>query len=145
MDTKYMNNQEFENIIIKEFKKESVPDRVSFSRLISNLDVPVTENEKVRYNRQTAKPFEIINNTIAEVIAIWKSKHIVLVPSLILLLFIGTFSLSGQASKYNLSIGELAQKDALIEEIDAIDDDATTLSVFDDQAIDELSTTKNEI
>lgn len=139
-----MNDQEFENIIRKGLKTNAIPSRESFARTLSMLETPVTKSEEVRYNRQTATPSNIINK-FASFIAIWKSRRIVLVPSLILLLFIGAFSLSGQTPKYNLSIEQLAQRDAIIEELDFVDEDEAILSELDEPYIDEFSTIQDEI
>ncbi|MEK7106185.1 MAG: hypothetical protein AAB895_02400 [Patescibacteria group bacterium] len=140
-----MTDQEFENIIKKSFKTSAVPSRESFTRALSSLETPVTKNGEMRYNRQTGQPSNIINNKFASFIAIWKSRRIVLVPSLVLLLFVGAFSLSGQSGKYNLSIEQLAQRDAIIEELDFVDEDEALLSELDEPYIDEFSTIQDEI
>jgi len=141
-----MNDQEFENIIRKELKTSAIPDRASFARVLSELNDPVTENKNVRYNSIQIKMSNIINSKVASFIAIWRSKRVILMPSLILLLFIGAFSLSGQTGKYNLSIEQLVQQEALIDELDIVDDDdPVILTSFDDPYINELSAAQDEI
>jgi hypothetical protein len=142
-----MNKQEFEKILKNTMQIKAKPARDSLERALSKLEIDtVTESEDVRYNRQTATPSYIINNKIADFISVWKSRRIVLVPSLILLLFIGTFSLSGSTLTHDKSILKLAQQDGSIEEADIVDDysDLVTLTSFDDQTIDELGTTQDE-
>lgn len=140
-----MTDQEFENKIREQMKTSVTPDRASFTRLLSGLNIPVTKNEVSRYYAQTTTS-NIISNKVANFLAIWRSKRVILMPSFIILLFIGVFSLSGQASKYNLSIEQLAQQDSLIEELDIVDDnDALILAGFDDPYIDELSAIQDEI
>lgn len=140
-----MTDQEFENIIKEKMRTDATPDRASFARALSQLNNPVTENKNLRYNSIQIKMSNIINNKVASFIAIWRSKRVILMPSLILLLFIGAFSLSGQTGKYNLSIEQLVQQDALIEEVDIIDDDPINLTSFDEPYINELSAIQDEI
>lgn len=138
-----MDNQDFEKIIKKSMQIKAEPDRGNFQYLLSKIDNNVTHEENVRYNRQTAKPSNIINNYLTEFMAIWKSKRIILVPSLILLVLVGSFSLSNLAKP---SINRIAQEDISIEELDVVDDeDLTTLTSFEDQIFDDLGTIQDEI
>ena len=138
-----MNDKEFENLIKDTLHSNESPTRESLSYILSNLDrTPVTNIEELRYNTQTIKS-NIINNKIADVISIWISKRIVLVPSLILLLFIGVFSLSPRVATKNQSLQQLVAQDALFEdlEVDTVNDldDEAILTSFDEQAFNELS------
>lgn len=135
-----MTDQEFENIIKNSLKTNANPDRGSFSHLLSILNNPVTEIKQVRYSIQTPTS-NIISNRITSFISIWRSNRIILVPSFILLLFIGIFSLSMHTTTYGSSIEQLAQKDESIKELAIVDDDdpALFLTGFDEPDINDLS------
>lgn len=138
-----MENKEFENLIKKSMKTKANPNRQNFSNVLSQIESPVTDSSFVRYNRQTAMPSHIISNYFNEFMAIWKSKRIILVPSFILLVLVGSFSLS---NRIRPNISQLAKEDISIEELDVVDDeDVTTLTSFDDQVFDELTTIQDEI
>ncbi len=140
-----MTNQEFENIIKKSLKTNASPDRGSFSHLLSILNNPVTETKQVRYSIQT--PTSNIISRITSFISIWRSNRIILVPSFILLLFIGIFSLSMHTTTYGSSIEQLAQKDESIKELAIVDDDDPALSItgFDEPDINDLSILQNDL
>ncbi len=140
-----MNNNEFENLIRKTLRTDNIPDRASFARILSQLgESAVTESSEVRYTNKTATS-NIINNTIASVSNIWKSKRFVLVPSLILFLLVGAFSLSPTSSvdANNIAIQKIAEQDASIEDYDT--DDQILFTSFDEPSITDLSTTDNEL
>jgi hypothetical protein len=140
-----MTDQEFENIVRISMKIQSEPSRDSFAHILKNLEEsPVTKNEAVRYNIQ-ATASHIINNKITDIIAIWKSKRIVLVPSFLLLLFVGVFSLSSHVNRYENSLQKLAAQDMVIEEPGVDDEDLIFSDVFDTPAIDDLNMIQNEI
>lgn len=143
-----MTEQEFEKVIQNALHTEIKPSRDSFGRMLNTLnDIPVTKNADMRYTMRTAT-FDIINNKITEIISFWQSKRIILVPSLILLLLIGAFSLSPHSSSNTydtLSIQKLAEQDEAIEEEGPDYDDGIVFTSFDEPAIDDLSTTQNEI
>lgn len=138
-----MTDTELENIIRTTLKSEVTPSRVSLSHTLSKLeDLAVTETEASRYTTQTKS--NIISNGITDILNIWRSKRIVLVPSLILLLFVGAFSLSPrQASNNNQSLQQLVAQDELFEDLgvdnDGDWDNETMLTSFDDPAINDLS------
>ena len=140
-----MTQQELENTIRKTLKTDSSPDRVSFAQMLSKLkEVPVTEDNALRYTTETATS-KITSNKITNFIDAWKSKWIILVPSFILLIFIGSFSLSRQTGKYNLSIEQLAQQIETMEADEVVDDnEEQIIDSFDKQAIDDFSLIQNE-
>ena len=138
-----MKKEEFENLIKRSLKAAPLPSRASLMYALRKLEDPVTEEEVVRYNRKTATS-NIINNKIADILSIWRSKRIILVPSFIFLLFIGAFSLSPHSKKIDYSLSELVEQDSRIEEI--VDyDDTIFLTSFDEPSINDLSTIQNEI
>lgn len=140
-----MTDQEFENTIRKVLKTDSSPDRVTFAQMLSKLkEIPVTEDNVFRYTTETATS-KIISNKITNLIDAWKSKWVILVPSFILLIFIGSFSLSKQTGKYNLSIEQLAQQIETMEAEEVVDDnEEQIIDSFDKQAIDDFSLIQNE-
>jgi hypothetical protein len=113
--------------------------------MLSKLeDTQVTNNESLRYSKQTTTS-NIISNKIADVFSIWKSKRLVLVPSLILLLFVGAFSLSPRLAKDNLSLEQLVAQEEQIEKLETSNnyddwENIDTIASFDEQAINDLST-----
>ena len=142
-----MTEIELEKIIRKTLYTSTTPDRVSFSNVLSQLPgIPVTKNNEMRYNKKTTTS-NIINNTITEIIGIWKSKRIILVPSFVLLIFIGAFSLSpkNRSNSQNSAIIHLAEQSELIEEPGIDTDDEIILTSFDEPAINDLSTINNEL
>lgn len=137
-------DKELEKIIRDTLKEDPTPSRDSFRRMLSTLDTSVTESSQIRYNTRTTSS-DIISNKIADVIHIWKSKKLVLIPSLVLLVLIGAFSLSPRAAKYDTGIAGLMPLDETIEEGGVDYDDQTILTTFDEPSIDELSTIQNEL
>lgn len=143
-----MNTPEFENYIRKTLRRGEEPNRVFFTHMLSQLtDTPVTESTEVRYTKKTATS-NIISNKLSDIIAIWKSKRVILVPSFILLFFIGAFSLSPHIGVYtnsSLSIQQLAEQDETIEETGVDTDDQLFLASFEEPGIIDLTTTTNEL
>ncbi len=140
-----MTDQEFE---LKKWLKNSdaLPSRESLTHALSALSTSdVTGRDAVRYTRETASPSHITHNAYTRFMAIWKTKWIVLVPSLIIL-FIVTIPLSlHTASAHNKAILKLAVEDGSIDEAEVVDnDDAVLLTSFNDQAIDELSSIQKD-
>lgn len=137
-----MNEPDFENFIKQTMKTYSTPSRSSLEHVLSKIDrEPVTNNESVRYTTQTATS-NIINNKVNEIINIWKSKRIILVPSFILLLFVGAFSLS---SNSNSALLKFVEQDAQIEEPVIEYEDEILIDAFDTPGINDLGTIENEI
>lgn len=134
-----MTDKEFEKIIKERLSIHDKPNRASFAYMLSQLESPVTEKEDMRYTRETGKPSQIINSKITYFISVCKSRRLVLIPSLLLILFIGAFSLSQHTRTYDQSIEQLATQDESIQEPSSIDDDEIILTNFDDQALDDLS------
>jgi hypothetical protein len=141
-----MTEQEFETFIKQSQKTYGTPSRASFESVLSKLERnPVTEEVPTRYNTQTATS-KIINNKLTDIIGIWKWKKAVLVPSFLILLFVGAFSLSSQGNKYaNTPLLQLVEQDAQIEEPGLEDEDEILIEAFDSPGIDDLSTIENEI
>lgn len=139
-----MDNQEFENTIRKTLKTAPLPSRASLMYTLRKLEDYVTESEEVRYNRQTTTS-NIINNKFANILSVWKSKRIILVPSFIILLFVGAFSLSPHHIKQDSSLSELVEQDAGIGEESIDYDDSILLTNFDESFINDLSKIQNEI
>lgn len=139
-----MTNQEFENTIRETLKTDETPNRVGFAHMLSQL--PVTETAEVRYTRETATS-NIIINIQTSISAVWKTKRFVLIPSLILLLFVGTFSLSPRShvSRNTLAIQKLAEQDVSIEELNSDTEDQILLTSFDEPGITDLSTNTYEL
>lgn len=136
--------EEFENTIRKNIKVIDLPSRESFARVLSSLsDLPVTKEPETRYTMQTATS-NIINNKINEIMAIWRSKRIILIPTFLLLLFVGAFSLSSNTSSSSTLL-RFVEKDEAILEPEVIDEDEILIEAFDTPGINDLSTIENEI
>ena len=138
-----MDKQEFENNIRKTLRGSESPSRASLMYVLRKIE-DVTDEASIRYNRKTETSNIIINKLIA-VFDIWKSRKLILIPSLIVLLFVGVFSLSPRNTKNNLSLSELVEQDSLIEEMGVDYDDQATLTSFDEPSINDLSEIQNEI
>lgn len=139
-----MTDGELEKIIRDTLRTSDTPSRDSLTHVLSAIDAPVTKNAFMRYNVQTATS-NIINNKIADIVSIWKSKRIILIPSFILLFFIGAFSLSTHHSTYDPVILDLAEQSANLEEQGVDYDDQVILTSFDEPDMDDIGTTTNEI
>lgn len=138
-----MTDQELENKIKKILKTDINPDRANFTRMLNQLpDIGKEKYNEFSYIQD--KNRSSINNNIANVFNIWKSKRIVLVPSLILLLIVGAFSLSPQTGQYNMTIQQLAEQNETIEE-PGYDIDDQLIYTLETPAINDLSLTQNEI
>lgn len=136
-----MDNQEFENNIRKTLKGSGLPSRASLMYVLRKVEENVTDETSMRYNKETATSNIIINKLIA-VFDIWKSKRLILVPSLILLIFVGAFSLS---PRKNPTLSELVEQDSLINEEVLDYEDQTVLTSLDEPSINDLSAIQNEI
>ena len=75
---------------------------------------------------------------------IWKSKRIILVPSFLLLLFVGAFSLSSNTSGSSTLL-KFVEQDAQIEEPAIEYEDDVLIDAFDTPGINDLGTIENEI
>lgn len=138
-----MNTHDFEKIIRESLNTQAIPHRKSFAILLEKLpDNPVTKNAKIRYTRETWLS-NIINNT-ASLVTFWKSKQMLLIPSLMLVLFVGIFSFFPKSAQYDQTIPLLAQEDERIEEPGLDLDDTVNIAFYDTPAINELATTTNE-
>jgi len=139
-----MNEQEFENYIKQTMKTYGTPSRASFEHVLMKLDEePVTDTASVRYIRKTATS-TIINSKIADIMAIWKSKRIVLVPTFLLLIFVGAFSLSSTTNRSSALL-RFVEKNEQIEEPEVLDEDEILIDAFDAPGITDLSIIENEI
>lgn len=140
-----MNNTEFENYIRSSVQKESTPTPASFSQLLSSLSDPVTKETKIRYTRVTATS-HITNNIFTKIVDIWNSNRLVFIPSFIVLLFVGAFSLSPQTTTRieNHDIVALAEQDATIEGLGNDTDEQIIVASFDEPDISDFSTQTNE-
>lgn len=140
-----MTNQEFENLIKESLKTDTLPSRGSFSHVLSSLENhPVTKSKEVRYTNKTVTS-NIIINKFADIVSIWKSKRLVLVPSLVLVLLVSIFSLSPYSFLHNESLQTLAERDALIEELENDVSEDEILTSFDVPDINDLGIINNEI
>lgn len=140
-----MNNNELENNIRKALKINEDPSRVSFAYMLSQLpEDNVTKYEEVRYTKKAATP-NIINNKIAEILGICKSRRIILIPSLALAIFVSIFSLSPHRVLYSESLQHIAEQDEIIEGL--VDDTDTDVIVtsFDNTDTNDLGILNNEI
>jgi hypothetical protein len=85
----------------------------------------------------------ITNQTINEIIMAWKTKNIVLVPTFLLLIIIGAFSLSNR-KPYDEVILDLANENQTIED-EGIMDEELLVTDLDSPNMDELVTQQNDI
>ncbi len=140
-----MNDEQLENLIRNQSKidqKGNIPSREVLSRILYSLpESPVTISALNRYGLEKSMSNIIIN--LKEFLHIWRSKKIILVPSFVLIVFIGLFSLSSHVSKSNSVLG-LAEKNEAIEEPGLDYDDQVILTTFDNSNIDELNVIQNE-
>ena len=137
-----MNNTELENLIRKTLCTTETPSRESFTRLIKTLDEPaVTKKFSMRYTIRRVS--NIINQTIKEFTMAWKTKNIILVPTFLLLIVIGAFSLSNR-KPYDEVIMDLAVENQLIED-ESIMDEELLVTDLDSPEVDELITQQNDI
>lgn len=137
-----MNDIEFENLIKKTLHQSEIPNRDSFTRLIQALPEPiVTKNNSIRYTIRRAS--NIINQTINELIMAWKTKNIILVPTFLLLIIVGAFSLSSR-KPYDEVILDLATENQTIED-EGIMDEELLITDLDSPEMDELVTQQNDI
>ncbi len=141
-----MTNPELENLIRVSLKSGPRPSRASLLYTLKTLSLPqiVTENKKIRYTKETVWP-NIINNRIAGIVSFWKMKRILLIPSFILIFFIGIFSLSPQATPHESNLRQLVEQDELIEEPGIDYDDQVLPTSFDEPSLNDLSVMQNEI
>lgn len=137
-----MNNTEFENLIRKTLHTTETPSRESFTRLIKTLDEStVTKTFSMRYTIRRVS--NIINQTIKEFTMAWKTKNIILVPTFLLLIVIGAFSLSNR-KPYDEVIMDLAVENQLIED-ESIMDEELLVTDLNSPEMDELITQQNDI
>ncbi len=139
MNIKIMNDKEFEDLIKESLKISEKPSQVSFSHMLSQLS-------EVPSDKKMMTPNTMING-VGEIINIWRSKRLVLIPSLVILLFISALTIYPRGT--NASLQRLVAKDVLLEE-QLYDsaweyDDQTVLSDFDNDVIEELNQIQNDI
>lgn len=140
-----MNQQELENNIKLALKGSEAPSRASLMYILRKIENNVTEDQNVRYNKKTVTS-NIINDKLVEIFNIWKSRKLVLIPSLIVLLVVGVFSLSPQnIVRKNLTLAELVEQDALLSEENIDYDEQIILTSLDEPSIDDLNSIQNEI
>lgn len=139
-----MTDIELEKIIKETLHTDTLPNRDSLANVLSKIETPVTKNNVMRYNIQTVTS-DIIINKIVDIVSVWKAKRMILIPSLVVLFFVGAFSLSTHSLRYNSVILELAEQSVATEEQGIDYDDQVILSSFDEPDIDGLDTITNEI
>lgn len=139
-----MEKQEFENFIKKTLNNTDIPSRASLLYVLRKLDTSVTENKEMRYNSKAATP-NIIINKITDIIGVWKSKRLILIPSLVLIIFVSIFSLSPRNFLYRKSLQNIAEQDRLIEELVYDTDTDLVITSFEDTDTNDLGILNNEI
>jgi uncharacterized protein YxeA len=75
----------------------------------------------------------------------WKTKRIVIILVLVLLISVGVFFLSKNPPQSNLSIDDILKESEQIEEVNFVDDDTSYTSDVDTNTYDELDTIQDEI
>lgn len=141
-----MNEKEFENIIRKSLNVSEAPSRGSLTNVLSSIsnEENVTKESLVRYNKQTATS-NIINNKLIGIIAIWKSKRLVLIPSLVLVIIVSTFSLSPRYMLSRESVAYITAQDESIEMLGNDTGEDMVLADFEIPDMLDLDTLTNEI
>ena len=143
-----MTDKDLEKIIKEAMTIETKPSVSSFSNVLSKLadEEIVTKSYGIRYSIQTAMS-KIINNKLSKTFGEWKSNRIIiLVPTFILLFFIGAFSLSPSEAQTSKAILKLAEQDVTTEEQYISDEDQILDNMmFETPAINDLSILQNEI
>lgn len=140
-----MNNEEFENNIKNAVYANATPHRTHFKSTLSMLGENVTKSATMRYRDAVYKLQKNIINNVQYVVESIRIKRIVLVPSLILVLVIGGFSISSQTTNANKTLERLAEENETIEEPGIDLDDSIILTSFDAPAVNDLSNNQNEI
>lgn len=143
-----MNEKDLENLIKKAMKIEESPEPSSLYKVLSSLeDSEVVTVWNVKHYSISTKVSNIISNGVANIVDVWRSNRaVILVPTFIILFFVGAFSLSPTEARYNKNIIKLAEKDAIIEEPFINDDvDQIVSTLFDSPAINDLSKLQDEI
>lgn len=138
-----MNEKEFENIIRKSLHTSDSPSRDSLTNALSSIE-SVTKGEEMRYNTQTATS-NIINNNLTKIFAIWKSKQFILIPSLVLVLIVSTFSLSPRYMASRDSVAYITEQDENIEKLVNDTDEEIIMTDFDIPDVLDFDTLTNEI
>ncbi len=137
-----MTDNEFEIYIEKSFKTDETPDRMRFWHTLQGLSQStVTKPILVRYTIRRAS--NIINQTIQEITMAWKTRNIILVPTFLLLIFIGAFSLSSR-KPYDEVIMDLAVENQTIED-ESIMDEELLITDLNSPNMDELVTQQDDI
>ena len=139
-----MTDQELENKIRETLQESVVPSRESLSHVLSEIGDHVTKSPYMRYNVQTVTS-NIINNKFADIVSVWKSKRIILIPSFIVLFFVSAFSLSTHSTPYDSVILDLAEQSANLEQQGVDYDDQVMLTSFDEPDVDDFGSITNEI
>ncbi len=131
-----MNDKDFENIIKDSLKISDTPDRTTLTTLLSKLDTETVGDSEIHHNQKA---------NLLDIISIWRSKRIVLIPSLMLLMLVGVFSLSPRAAKYDNGIAELLVQDEVIEREAINYDSQFALPTLDNKSLESLNAIQNEI
>ena len=139
-----MTDQELENKIRETLQESVVPSRESLSHVLSEIGDHVTKSPYMRYNVQTVTS-NIINNKFADIVSVWKSKRIILIPSFIVLFLVSAFSLSTHSTPYDSVILDLAEQSANLEQQGVDYDDQVMLTSFDEPDVDDFGSITNEI
>lgn len=142
-----MTDQELETTLQTALTPRNTPSRESFTVMLSELPTsPVTKQTEIRYTTQTATS-NIINNILVQIVSIWKSnKVLLLVPTCLVFLLVGAFSLSPRITAYtqNRALLQLAEQDASIEALGDDTDDQVILASFDESDSSTLDIQPNE-
>ena len=121
------------------------PDRDSLFQVLDKIsDTDVTEMKNIRY--YYCKVSNIISNNFTQFMHNWKTKRVVLIPSVVLILIIATFALSSRVP-FATSAEKLVEKNdaILFSDLDTYEEEyEITSDVFEDPAIDELSAIQDE-
>ncbi len=131
-----MNDQEFENLIRKNLKQTDLPDRASLKFALEHIEVN-TEKEFL--------PIESPFVKVSEFAKIWKTKRAILVPSLIVLIVVGIYSLSPSRAKNDASIKDLVVQDESVEESGVDYDDLAAPTDLNEPAVIDLTSSTNAL
>ncbi len=142
-----MKEQEIENLIRKTFKLNTKPSEESFSKLLFEIK----ENPTFLNNTSSRHSFlvtmsNIIRRRSTEFTNTWKNRRAyVLVPTFIVLLVVGAFSLSPSENSYSRSIIKLAEQNESIKEPVVKAEEPLAYTMFYSSTINDLNKLENEI
>jgi hypothetical protein len=131
-----MTDKDFENIIKDSLKISATPDHATLTTLLSKLDTQAVGDLEIHHDQRAS---------LLDIISIWRSKRIVLIPSFMLVVLVGIFTLSPRAGKYDSGIAGLLIQDELIEKESVNYDSQISLPVIESKSFDSLNAIQNEI